>query len=66
MHSAGQVLWLPTYSGHRFNPVERLWGLLKAAIAANRLAGNMAALVREAHRFFTGLPRYPVHLPAVA
>jgi transposase len=62
-HPHVQVLWLPKYGAHDVNPVERIWGLLKSAIAANRLAGTLAALVAEAHRFFHDLPRYPVALP---
>jgi transposase len=64
-----QVLWLPTYAAHTANPVERIWGLLKTDIAANRLAGSLAILVDAAHRFFHDLPRYPVplqrHQPAL-
>jgi transposase len=58
-----QVLWLPKYAAHEVNPVERIWGLLKSDIAANRLAGTLGALVAEAQRFFRDLPRYPVALP---
>ena len=51
-HARIRVLWLPKYSAHEHNPIERVWGLLKDAVAANRLAGSMDALVAEAHRFF--------------
>jgi hypothetical protein len=50
------VLWLPKYGGHEVNPAERIWGLLKTDIAANRLAGTLLALVAAAHRFFHALP----------
>jgi len=60
------ALWLPTYAAHQANPAERIWGLLKTAVAANRLAGNLDELVRAAHRFFNELPPHPVHLPAAA
>jgi transposase len=56
-------LWLPKYAGHEANPAERIWGLLKTDVAANRLAGTLAALVGAAHRFFHDLPSYPVALP---
>ena len=51
-HARFRVLWLPKYSAHEHNPIERVWGLLKDAVAANRLAGSIDALVDEAHRFF--------------
>jgi transposase len=61
-HPRVQVLWLPKYGAHEVNPVERIWGLLKSDIAANRLAGTLAALVAAAHQFFHDLPSYPVAL----
>jgi transposase len=51
-HARFRVLWLPKYSAHEHNPIERVWGLLKDAVAANRLAGSIDALVAEAHRYF--------------
>jgi len=54
------ILWLPKYAAHDANPVERIWGLLKAAVAANRLAGNIAALTSAAQRFFAALAPHPV------
>jgi transposase len=62
-HPRVQVLWLPKYGAHEVNPVERIWGLLKTDIAANRLAGTLPALVTAAQRFFADLPLYPVALP---
>ena len=58
-----RALWLPKYGAHEVNPVERIWGLLKTGVAANRLAGTLDALVTAAHRFFHDLPLYPVALP---
>ena len=52
-HARFQVLWLPKYSAHEHNPIERVWGLLKDAVAANRLHGSIDALVAEAERFLT-------------
>jgi transposase len=49
-HARFQVLWLPKYSAHEHNPIERVWGLLKDAVAANRLHGSIDALVTEAER----------------
>jgi transposase len=62
-HPRVHVLWLPKYGAHEVNPVERIWGLLKSDVAANRLAGTLRALVDAAHRFFHDLPRHPVALP---
>jgi transposase len=62
-----QVLWLPKYSAHEVNAVERIWGLMKDAVAANRLAGSMDELVVKARRFFEhDLSLHPVRLPAAA
>jgi transposase len=57
------LLWLPKYAAHDANPVERIWGLMKAAVAANRLSGNIHELTGAAHRFFRELAPHPVHLP---
>lgn len=64
-HARVRVLWLPKYSAHEHNPIERVWGLLKDAVAANRLAGSMDALIAEAHRFF-GTARFAAPQPAAA
>jgi transposase len=52
-HAHFRLLWLPKYAAHKHNPIERCWGLLKDAVAANRLAGSIDALVAEAERFLT-------------
>jgi len=54
------VLWLPRYAAHDANPAERIWGLMKDKVAADRLAGTLTALVAVAHRFFATLPPHPV------
>jgi transposase len=46
-----RLLWLPKYSAHEHNPIERVWGLLKDKIAADRLHGSIHAPVAEAERF---------------
>jgi len=51
-HARFRLLWLPKYAAHEHNPIERVWGLLKDAVAANRLQGSIEALVAEAERFF--------------
>ena len=39
-HPHVHVLWLPKYTAHEVNPAERIWGLMKDDVAANRLAGE--------------------------
>lgn len=51
-HPQMQLLWLPAYSGHKQNPVEKVWWRLKDQIAANRLHGSIDALVDAVHDFF--------------
>jgi transposase len=50
-HTRFELLWWPKYSAHEHNPIERVWGLLKDAVAANRLHGSIDALVAEAERY---------------
>ena len=56
-----RVLWLPKYTAHQHNPIERVWGLLKDRIVANRLHGSIDALVAAAERYLAearfGAPR---------
>jgi transposase len=50
-HARFRLLWLPKYSAHEHNPIERVWGLMKDKVAANRLQGSIEALAEEAERF---------------
>jgi transposase len=50
-HARFHLVWLPKYSAHEHNPIERIWGLLKDAVAANRLHGSIDALVVAAEHF---------------
>jgi transposase len=59
-HPRVHVLWLPKYAAHAANPVERIWGLMKGAVAADRLAGSIAVLTSAARRFFADLAPHPV------
>jgi transposase len=61
-----QILWLPKYAAHDANPVERIWGLMKGDVAANRLAGNIIELTNAARRFFHELAPHPVQLPELS
>jgi transposase len=66
-HARFRLLWLPKYAAHEHNPIERVWGLLKDAVAANRLHGSIDALAAEAERFCatrTFRAPYPVLAPA--
>jgi transposase len=51
-HARFRFLWLPKYSAHEHNPIERVWVLMKDADAANRLHGSIDLLAAEADRFF--------------
>ncbi len=65
-NSRVELLWLPKYSAHEANPTERIWGLMKDAVAANRLAGSIGELVAKARQFFDhDLLPHPVSLPIV-
>jgi transposase len=55
-HARFRLLWLPKYSAHEHNPIERVWGLLKDKVAANRLHGSIDRLTGEAERFLAETP----------
>jgi len=65
-HPRAQLLRWPTYAAHEVNPVERIWGLLKSAGAADRLEGHLATLLAHARRCCAELAPHPVKLPAAA
>jgi hypothetical protein len=46
------VCFLPTYSGHKENPVEKVWWALKEELAANYLWPSLEALQDAIHGFF--------------
>jgi transposase len=50
-HARFRLRWLPKYTAHEHNPVERVWGLVKAHVAANRLYGSIEALAAAAERY---------------
>jgi transposase len=51
-HPQVELAFLPPYSGHKENPVEKVWWRLKDRVAANRLHGSIDALVATIHEFF--------------
>jgi transposase len=48
------LVWLPTYRPH-LNPVERIWKVLKKAVAANRAYAQLDMLKQIAREFFSDL-----------
>jgi transposase len=65
-HPRVSILRLPTSAAHQENPVERIWGLMKDAVAADRLEGSITVLLMAARQFFTEFAPHPVTLPLVA
>jgi transposase len=49
-HPRLQLIYLPTYTGHRLNPVEKVWWQLKRTIAANRNFADLDQLELTVHR----------------
>jgi transposase len=54
-HPRLELVYLPTYAGHAFNPVEKIWWLLKEKVAANRCFKNLALLMHFIRRQFSTL-----------
>ena len=52
-HPRLNLLYLPTYSGHQLNPVEKVWWALKAEISANRCFKTLQDLEEAIQRFFS-------------
>ncbi len=57
LHTRLQLVYLPTYSGHRLNPVEKVWWDLKADIAAHRCFKSLIELDQAVQRYFAGFTR---------
>jgi len=51
-HPRLQLVYLPGYSGHKLNPVEKVWWDLKGCIAANRRFKCLAELDAAIRRYF--------------
>jgi transposase len=62
-HARFRLLWLPKYTAHEHNPIERVWGLMKDRVAANRLHGSIDILVALAERYL-GETRFRAPHPA--
>jgi transposase len=64
-HARFRMLWLPKYSAHEHNPIERVWGLMKDAVAANRLHGSIERLAEAASRYLDATT-FRTHEPLTA
>jgi putative transposase len=51
------VYYLPAYSGHKTNPVEKVWWALKAECAANQMYASVEAIQDAMHAFFSTFSR---------
>lgn len=51
-HGRLVLVYLPTYSGHRLNPVEKVWWALKGTLAANRMFRNLTELDAAIREYF--------------
>jgi transposase len=56
-HPRLQLVYLPTYSGHQLNPVEKVWHALKDYIAANHSFKSLAELDEAIRRYFAEFTR---------
>lgn len=64
-HTRVHLLVPPAYSGHRYNPIAKVWWHLKQRVAANRLHGSIDELVNSVHhRFATRTPAETLKLAA--
>jgi len=52
-----QLVYLPTYSGHQLNPVEKVWWALKEHIAANRCFKSLTELDDAIRCYFAAFTR---------
>jgi putative transposase len=50
-----QLIYLPTYSGHQLNPVEKVWWDLKDCIAANHGFKTLAELDKAIRKYFANM-----------
>lgn len=51
-HTRVTLCFLPSYAGHRENPVEKVWWRMKQQVTANRLYGDVEKLVAAVDDFF--------------
>ncbi len=56
-HPRVALVYLPTYSGHRLNPVEKVWWHLKDTLSANYCFKSLAELDEAVRRYFAEFTR---------
>ncbi len=56
-HPRMVMIYLPAYSGHKSNPVEKVWWALKAEVAANQMYASVEAVQDAIHGFFARFSR---------
>lgn len=56
-HPRFVMIYLPPYSGHKSNPVEKVWWAMKAEVAANHLYPDLEAVRTAIERFFARFTR---------
>lgn len=56
-HPRLRVYYLPAYSGHKTNPVEKVWWALKDRCAANQMYASAEAIQDAIHAFFSTFTR---------
>ncbi len=56
-HPRVQLVFLPTYAGHDYNPTEKVWWYLKSKVAANRCYKALVDLDEAIKRHFRELDR---------
>jgi transposase len=56
-HPRYVVFYLPPYSGHKCNPVEKVWWALKQEVAANHLHVSLEGIQDAIHGFFASFSR---------
>jgi len=54
MNARLQLVYLPTYAGHKLNPVEKVWWALKDDLSANYSFRKLAELDDAIRRYFVG------------
>jgi transposase len=54
MNTRLQLVYLPTYAGHKLNPVEKIWWALKDNLSANYSFRRLADLDDAIRRYFVG------------
>ena len=51
-HPRVELCFLPSYAGHRENPIEKVWWRMKQQVTANRLYGDVDTLIAAVRQFF--------------